>query len=760
MPKHHVRLVTYAWGRQYVDKVLNFTLASVLSPGNLPALARAFQCEVVLVTEKSLFDYARAHRVFDRLQKICPVKLIALDDLIGEPWQYGISLAYALHRGMSDLGSAMTETFFLFLNGDFVLADGCYERLIPHIENGERAVLAPSYCVNEEQVSPLLEAAMRQQGGIISMPARKMAGVILEHRHNTIRAKTVNQRLAHFRYMDQFYWEAGKQTLLGFQMPISLIGMRPEVALPEVGTFWDWGVVYDFCPSKRLTVLGDSDQFLMLELRAKDAHEDSIILGWNSPREIASRMRGYITQYQVDNARFPLTLHAGALPPHLEREWESLRGFRDTLLACLPAAPIDHANHEQWTYHKRHLHAGSLSGTHEIARLKREIAQLEIERDRELELLGDWYEARLREPKGEVAQLVIERNRASEQLGERYRAQLGERKGEFAQLAIERKRESELLGERYEARFGERKREIALLEIERKRESEILEAWYESPLRERKLSLKKLTKGVAEIDAPSHAAGLAQEADAGLLLRTYRWAMGRIPYLRPWHPFYLSYKPVSDALEKAVGSRGRILFVCQPGSQLARAASDLPTDRVQMAPLYAIALGASANEAPFEKVVVELSAESIWRCGDILDMVFRRTSSGAVVLLHFVNRALRPLDAWAGPLAASLLGRPLQIRFTASGSSAGARAARLMNWAIRQYSRGSVSGRVLFALGLVISIGLSLLALIQEGSRSADRDLESVPQHCTSLTVTMWSSEQANPPVEARSPQQSEAATA
>src|SRR4051794_32927390 len=134
MEKYRVRLVTYAWGEAYIDKVLNFTLASVLAPGNLPALARRFDCEVVVLTEERLFARVRAHPVAHSIESICALRLVALDDLIGEPWQYGMTLARALHRGMADLGAQMTETFFLFLNGDFVLADGSYERMIPHIE--------------------------------------------------------------------------------------------------------------------------------------------------------------------------------------------------------------------------------------------------------------------------------------------------------------------------------------------------------------------------------------------------------------------------------------------------------------------------------------------------------------------------------------------------------------------------------------------------------------------------------------------------
>src|SRR6185295_8327123 len=102
--RSRVRLVTHAWGKAYVDKLLNYTIASVISQRNLPVLAREFDCEVAILTEESLFDYVRNHPVAERLQAIAPLRLVPLDDLVGEPWQYGMTLSRAFHRGMTDAG--------------------------------------------------------------------------------------------------------------------------------------------------------------------------------------------------------------------------------------------------------------------------------------------------------------------------------------------------------------------------------------------------------------------------------------------------------------------------------------------------------------------------------------------------------------------------------------------------------------------------------------------------------------------------------
>jgi hypothetical protein len=106
MARQNIRLVSYAWGRHYLDDLLDFALSAALAPGNLPALAAVFDCTAVIVTEEKLFNYVRAHPTIKKLEQVCPVLLLPLDDLLSDPWQYGITLAYALFRGFADLGPA------------------------------------------------------------------------------------------------------------------------------------------------------------------------------------------------------------------------------------------------------------------------------------------------------------------------------------------------------------------------------------------------------------------------------------------------------------------------------------------------------------------------------------------------------------------------------------------------------------------------------------------------------------------------------
>src|SRR5437867_1698054 len=139
-----IRIITYAWGENYVEELLSLTLPAVLAPGNLPDLVSAVPCELVILTQESFFPRVMSSRAVAKIQQLCSVRLIGLDDLITSPDKYGMTLTYALHRGFADLGPAMTDTWLIFLNADFILAAGSWRNLLHHLTDGKRLVASPS----------------------------------------------------------------------------------------------------------------------------------------------------------------------------------------------------------------------------------------------------------------------------------------------------------------------------------------------------------------------------------------------------------------------------------------------------------------------------------------------------------------------------------------------------------------------------------------------------------------------------------------
>jgi hypothetical protein len=554
MDRQSVRVIVYAWGKPYVDRLLNYAVASLLAPGNLPALVESFDCTLVVVTEQKLFNYVASHPLMLRVKSLCAVRLISLDDVIGEPWQYGISVAYALFRGFSDLGAAMTETYLLFLNADFVLADGCYERLIPHMERGDSVVLSPSYCVVEEEVEPILERMRKAQSGALALPPRQLARMIIDHRHNTIRAKTISQQGVHFEYMDQAYWKVDEDTIIGHQMPICMVAMRPETALSEINTFWDWGIVYEFCPSRKLTVLGDSDEFLILELRNEHTHLDLVRLGPTTPHAAAARMSGYLTRYQLDNSRFPLTLHAKSVPSDIDGPRTKLREFLEGVLQRYEDRQLpDHHNHPQWLYHKMHL-----SRRHELEKLRQGLKCLDqgynAERARVLRLrdsIQGLLDAGLVLPdldqRLQLNLAFLGEFAARQTVSETADEDLRDPNGTISQpkIGIERNFAEALqeLSERHQAAATALQRRLTKLE--------------ETPLP----TINDFFANVSLVRAERPIGNGYRRRAARIGTQARARVFGAVPYTRSWHPLHFVYKDIAAALNRADGTGRGILFV-------------------------------------------------------------------------------------------------------------------------------------------------------------------------------------------------------
>src|ERR1700730_7362752 len=191
--QQNARLIIPLWGKTYADKLTSMTLPALLAPGNLPALCAMFNVEVVIVTETKLFDVIRNAGSFQRVSLLCSVTLIPIDDLIlDRPSDYGVMLTKALYHGFLDLGDKVTETFLLFLNADFIIADGSYRQLGKLMLAGHRVIHSPSFRVVLEEVWPKLEARVDDETAVLAIPPRGLVRLARDPKHLTVKAAAVN----------------------------------------------------------------------------------------------------------------------------------------------------------------------------------------------------------------------------------------------------------------------------------------------------------------------------------------------------------------------------------------------------------------------------------------------------------------------------------------------------------------------------------------------------------------------------------------
>jgi hypothetical protein len=340
------RLIIPLWGEVYAQKLISITLPALLAPGNLPALRTMFDVEIVLVTESRLFDSIRSGKSFQLVSGQCRTRLVSLDDLMTDvPGDYGVVLTYALFRGFTDLGAKMTETYLLFLNADFIICDGSLRHLGELMLQGKRVIHAPSFRVVLEEVWPKLKARVDPTTSVLSMSPREMVKLALSHKHLTVKARTVNQKLCHQTLMDQFYWYVDDDTLIGYQWPVALVAIRPERVVSEPVLVWDYGFLPEAAPTAETHFISDSDNFFMLEPQKRRSGTEMVRLGWISIDEIARRLARYATLEQRECGRQLLKIHAGDLPPNTDVIARESNAYIAQLIDRMPSLPQPHIGH-------------------------------------------------------------------------------------------------------------------------------------------------------------------------------------------------------------------------------------------------------------------------------------------------------------------------------------------------------------------------------------------------------------------------------
>ena len=145
------------WGLPHLRRFLTVALPTWLAPGNLPALVHALPTEMVILTARDDEAYLRSHPGFRRLAALLPVQLHFIDHLItGNNYSTTITLAYT--EAVRAVGAAMLDTCFVFLVGDYIIADGSLGHIIQRMMTGLSGILVGNFQVAEEDAAPWLQA--------------------------------------------------------------------------------------------------------------------------------------------------------------------------------------------------------------------------------------------------------------------------------------------------------------------------------------------------------------------------------------------------------------------------------------------------------------------------------------------------------------------------------------------------------------------------------------------------------------------------
>ena len=346
MRKKKIKFLTVVWGVSYINQFCSLSLPSFLAPGNIPSLSERADLEVVIMTQRNDFKKFEKHKSFKLLKKICSVRFIAIDDLI-VPDMYGVTLTLAYSRPIIKCGREMLNIHFIFMNADFVLADGSLLGLYKHIEDERAIVLGPSFRAIAEDVEPTLENYYDSVSGVLSIAPREMVGLSLPHPHKTTIAKYQNQTKTFSSHPNQFFWPVDKHTLLGRYYLIFMLALKPERVITSINSYCDYGLIPELCPSGDEVAMGDSDDFFMLELQNRDQELNILHSNPMNKKAIAQSLNEWTTKEHRRAASHNIIFHSKGIPLKIEKSKKLASKFIAGIKRYL-LEPKSHAHHKYW----------------------------------------------------------------------------------------------------------------------------------------------------------------------------------------------------------------------------------------------------------------------------------------------------------------------------------------------------------------------------------------------------------------------------
>jgi len=337
-----VKLLLPVWGRRHLDLFLNASLPTLLWPGNVPSLAATLACEFVVMTDSDDADTIAAHPNWQRLRQFCPVRIVAIDDLISDA-SYAVTLTLAYAQAIRASGAALLDTGSFFLTSDFLVADGGLAAVLARLRAGASGVLTGSFQVAAESSS-----VARPFAADTPMEARALMRWSVDRLHPDTRRATVNAGYRHVGSVNRLFWRLDDATLLGRFYLMHMIAIRPEVGDFTVGAACDYSFIPELCPSGRVVVLTDSDEYFCAELQpAGDARGPDRTEALD-PRRVAAELSRWTTARHRENAWHTVLYHAGEVPPR----FAEFRDRADLVIAeighSLARVPQPHRGHPYW----------------------------------------------------------------------------------------------------------------------------------------------------------------------------------------------------------------------------------------------------------------------------------------------------------------------------------------------------------------------------------------------------------------------------
>ncbi len=346
-PPKAVRLLLCAWGYSYVTQFLEYSLPTMLAPGNIPALAAVLPIEFVILTSADDKPFIIEHPTFKQLASNCSTRIHPIDHLISDG-NYSTTITLAYTEAVREVGEAMIDTCFLFLVSDYILADGSFANVLKRMQQGTSAVVAGNLQVARESALPWLQERLAGNERSLSLQPRELMQWALNNLHPLVLANIVNLPFSHNTDSNRLFWRVDGNTILGRFYLMHMLCVRPEVKDFVIGSSCDYSFIPEMCPSGNVDIIADSDEYLVIEMQTRSHESKFLRPGPFETIPLVKSLNEWTTSIHRENANHSLFFHAEELPVEINRSIDDADAFIADIANKLSRKPQPHRGHPYW----------------------------------------------------------------------------------------------------------------------------------------------------------------------------------------------------------------------------------------------------------------------------------------------------------------------------------------------------------------------------------------------------------------------------
>lgn len=300
--KTQMVLIILMWGEKAFTRWRMYAAPSYFAPGNIRELAQNFDLIIHIATDATSAIVLQRTALYEDLRQLAPVKFFILDQINAIGRDLGPKLTMSYYHVINSYRNNKNVPYFVFLNGDFILANNSLKTLSQAVNQGHKVIMGPSLRFDCTRISEFARIFDLKSTKCTSIPNRKCVQFVLDNLHPTVVSQTLNNALCEHSASNQLYWLVNKHLLLSRQYLLFTLCFRPTHFPEEVHGYFDYTFVHEFTPGIEPYILNDSDTFFMAE--AEDRYKEYFFVNHTPPSliKIADRISAWSNNLHRFNA--------------------------------------------------------------------------------------------------------------------------------------------------------------------------------------------------------------------------------------------------------------------------------------------------------------------------------------------------------------------------------------------------------------------------------------------------------------------------